>query len=554
MKYLVAAPQWCKLPVKFVSELFDVHTSQIEMYGDRLFLDGDIFDISVLENEGFIIDPFDDDVITIAVDGRSGQIVNYLDEFLLKQIDSICSFKVQNYEFIQRHTGSKWDGVKHFFKKKSRKFDIGLLWRIKTAIERFYKGKRRVEVLDDRPEPEKIAMPDALTVELYPYQLEAVDKAIEMGSGLINIAIRGGKTIVAMEIMRRLEVKTAIVVPRLELLDQIIDELKLKLGIQAGRVGGGVVDVRDITVFMVQTIANHLKPKKLKITDEWKLEEDLTQVKEMQNILNKFHNVIFDECHIIPARTFYTAGSSFDNAKHFYGLTATAFRNDNQDIAIFACVGDIIYKITASELIELGYLVPPTIKFIDIPKGSSMGLNYSKMYKQYVVENETRTGLLVEEIMKLAREGRKILVLVEQIEQGKRIQKHIEDMKVLHSEAKEMNLTAVFVRASGKGAVTPIQRKKIKSDFKAGKIGILIATSGIYGMGVDIPICDALVIAGCGKSKVAVIQRLRCLTPFPGKKDAIVIDTFDQIKWLRAQSIDRMEIYRSEPKFNVVRM
>lgn len=66
---------------------------------------------------------------------------------------------------------------------------------------------------------------------------------------------------------------------------------------------------------------------------------------------------------------------------------------------------------------------------------------------------------------------------------------------------------------------------------------------------------DALILAGAGKSPTRALQRIgRVIRSNSGKKDAVVIDFFDDVKYLRAHSKRREKLYRSEAEFQVIKI
>jgi superfamily II DNA or RNA helicase len=97
------------------------------------------------------------------------------------------------------------------------------------------------------------------------------------------------------------------------------------------------------------------------------------------------------------------------------------------------------------------------------------------------------------------------------------------------------------------------EREKIRDDYRAGLIDILIAST-IYDQGVDIKELDALVPCAGGKSTAKALQRVGRVirtNPEANKRDAFIIDTFDQTHFMKDHSVLRYEIYKSEPAFAV---
>jgi superfamily II DNA or RNA helicase len=92
-------------------------------------------------------------------------------------------------------------------------------------------------------------------------------------------------------------------------------------------------------------------------------------------------------------------------------------------------------------------------------------------------------------------------------------------------------------------------RKQILEDFRAGELDCLVATS-LADEGLDLPILDAVILAGSGMSKVKAMQRIgRAIRKFPGKEKAYIVDFMDKAHYLEKHSKERFEIYGEEKEF-----
>ena len=106
----------------------------------------------------------------------------------------------------------------------------------------------------------KIKMPEKFLngIVLRDYQTTAVDRFLKDKIGILEIGTGGGKTEIAIEVIRRLEMKTLFIVDKVELLRQTKERLEKALGFEIGQLGHGKTDVRMITVATVQTITKNL--------------------------------------------------------------------------------------------------------------------------------------------------------------------------------------------------------------------------------------------------------------------------------------------------------
>ena len=96
------------------------------------------------------------------------------------------------------------------------------------------------------------------------------------------------------------------------------------------------------------------------------------------------------------------------------------------------------------------------------------------------------------------------------------------------------------------------KRDEVKKAIYSGKIDVILAST-IFDIGVDIKCLSALILAGGGKSYVKALQRIgRVIRSYPGKKFAAIVDFYDDIKYLKAHSVNRCKIYMTENGFKVI--
>jgi superfamily II DNA or RNA helicase len=356
----------------------------------------------------------------------------------------------------------------------------------------------------------------ARNVILRDYQAVVVKDALEKKSGLVPVAVGGGKTEIAITIIGAIGARSLFLVTTQELLYQTQDRIQKALGVDVGLIGNGEFEPKHITVGTWQTVYSRGVKRK---------------VQPILDYLQSVDLLVVDECHHLGADVVYDVARVCP-ARYRYGLSGTMFRSDGASLKFYAAIGEQLKGITASELIDQGYLVPPIIKFIKTPEvGFAKGTRWRDVYREAVVENYERNSLLAGEASWMVhREGRQTLVMVSEVAHGKALQAML-DWPFIHSQASE--------------------RSELYQEFKAGNLRGLISTP-IFDEGVDIPGVSGIVLAGAGKSPVKAVQRVgRGLRTAPGKTNVRIIDTFDPVRYLQAQSVARFEMYKSEPKFQV---
>jgi superfamily II DNA or RNA helicase len=475
---------------------------------------------------------------------NSCQIIEEDDVDLYKQVDRLLSYKIQGAEYSKAYKGYtnaqgeevSWDGHRHIMSSTGR-FPPGLFERVKE----FYNQHGIFpEVIDKRhvrelaQEISIISKLRELDKEPRPYQIDAVEKAVQTDRGIIRIATGGGKTLVAGLITAKLGKRTIIYVIGKDLLYQLQSFFSDIFGTEIGIIGDGKCEIRDINIATVWSVGKVLGIKKTKLLDdEGNTKEkdiDPSKFKYIKQMLLDAKVHILDECHLAACDTVQTIAKNI-KAEYVYGMSASPWRDDGADLLIEAFLGRKIVDLSAKKLIEQGWLVPPDIRFLAPAPYPYKSGAYPKIYSKYIVENAQRNQMILKGATKLVEQGFPTLVLFHSI-------KHGESLKQLLSQNLSVGLLS--------GEDNQKQRDKIKDQLEEGKIQCIIA-SKIFDIGIDLPTLSGLIVSGGGKSSVRALQRIgRVIRKNPGKKKAAVLDFADQAPHLNDHAHTRKEIYSQE--------
>ncbi len=377
------------------------------------------------------------------------------------------------------------------------------------------------------------------------YQTEAVAALHEhvctkQTNPCIVLPTGSGKSVMITELIANTNLKTIVYVIGIDLLYQMKETFEHMLGTKVGIIGDGKADIRKINVCTVWTAANALGNKYVPFDDEDRSRKEEWDISNKDNIVKAIRGTemaIYDECQMLAAKTLQVINSASLNARYKYGFSGTPYREDNADLLLEAVCGGIISEVTASELIQKGYLVKPKIHFINVPEyKGKLPTKYQSIYKAYIVENEVRNDKIIKAAEKLLESGRRVLILVKNIKHGQILMDELKDKYIVY-----------FV----KGNVDSDERNRIRQEFLNNNIDIIVA-SVVYDLGVNLPSLDGLILAGAGKSKGRALQRIgRVIRSYPEKKDAIVIDFIDNAKYLLKHTASRMDTYRKESEFDI---
>jgi superfamily II DNA or RNA helicase len=452
-------------------------------------------------------------MIQIEIQNVKSKLVGDLDPKIISALYNKLSAEVVGSYYARQRT-PYWDGRKHFFTKKGLAFATGMVWLVREVLEKF---KIEYEYVDLRIKPkEQLALP-LYNVTLRPYQEQVVNDSVEQQRAVIRISTGGGKTVCIAALVGKLNLTTLILIHRQEIMQQIKETLERILQVPIGTVGAGVVDIKPITISMIQS--SH----------------------ELKDFLPKVEVLMGDEGHHAPCETYWEIAQACPNAYYRYLWTGTDWREDNMSILLDGFAGKKKWDIDASKLIQDGWLVPPTIFLYDFKheRKPRKGMPYSEIYDTEVTNNVERNQLVVDIAMKAVQANKSTLILINYIEHGENL------LKILEKVYPE----AVFIH----GSTEPEKRKKVLQEFKEGTRKLIIS-SNILGEGVDIVKLEVLITARAEASTVAAYQAIgRTLRLSDGKDKAIIVDVFDNnVKYLESHANSRMSVYAKESKYKLV--
>jgi superfamily II DNA or RNA helicase len=320
-----------------------------------------------------------------------------------------------------------------------------------------------------------------------------------------------------IDLIARRGQKALILVHTADLLQQWVWSVKKFLGVNPGIIQGGTQHLgTDITVGMMQTIA---------------------QVPYLpKDFLSAFGLVLVDECHRAPCASISNILHQLP-AHYRYGVTATPYRADGMDFAIFAYVGRVVHTIDSNDLYESGAIIKPQIKALLTQSYAPNCSDYNALLA-HITNDDDRNGLIVHEIGAQARDGHYCLALSARVEHA----------HVLHQRF-QINYPDI-----PSGIVTGQTPKKDREAAiqaaRDGALCVLFATK-LADEGLDIQRLDRLFLTCPSRAHGKVIQQIGRITrPFTGKKDAIVYDFHDHLIGL-ADSQFKTRKYKAYKGYNI---
>lgn len=352
----------------------------------------------------------------------------------------------------------------------------------------------------------------ALANPLRDYQEEAVDKLLENTTWLLHAKTGTGKTYMMMEIARRLQRKTLIVVHNLTQLKQMVEDVETILGFKPNYISGSPVKASDKPyirdVITVLNIDSHDK-----ITD-----------------YDQFGLIMFDECHKYmqaDARREWVGSLS---AEYQYGLTGTPVVNN---------VDNDVFKLHYGErvLVDFTLLEPEFIReATDFTYEMASMDDYMSMESD-LYDYYPRNQKIINLAIKYLGEARKGLIFT----------KRIEHAKWMKNELMKRCPVGVLVEIMI-GETKDTERMEIKERVKNHKWpAIIIGSTEIVGTGFDLPELSFAILTTAEKFEGRIVQYVgRLLRPFPGKPQPIFIDMCDILQpMLDRQATSRLKHFKS---------
>lgn len=442
------------------------------------------------------------------------------------------SYRPKGYYFSPKYQEGIWDGYTRLYNIKNKSFRSGLLSKTINLL----KDKGYTIILNNFPYKQSKPLRKILykngkneDVELRSYQKDAVITAIEKRFGIIQAPPRSGKTLIVVAIIdNEYEFPVTFFVRSKDLAYQTLNIFKNNFASKSiGFICDGICEIGDINIITIQSAYSAYNKKYVdKSIPE---EKEIIHKEKVRYLINNAKVVFVDECHHLQSSTSRFIMDKSYNAILKLGLSATPFPDKEEAILVEESVGSVIFKISYSELIRLGYLMKPYIYMYKLPKLNING-NYRSIYSKAVINNEFLNELVKELVKKLNTLGKSVVIQTEFIQHTKNMAKILDCEYLVGNDSME-------------------KRQQLINDLNDKKILCLVST--LFEEGLDIASLDYTINLAGGLSNISTFQRMRSITAYKSKTTAGIIDFIHQCKYLKAHSKKRLDLYSLEPEFNI---
>ena len=298
--------------------------------------------------------------------------------------------------------------------------------------------------------------------QLFDYQKEALEYFTNQNQGILVAPPGSGKTIMGLALITNKLQPALIITHRKQIYNQWLDRIEDFLKIPKREIGQYVSAKKTVknpvTVAMIQTLA---------------------KAPDLKAVASQFGLVLVDECHHMPAKTFRDVITQF-SPRYLYGLTATPTRKNNDEKLIFVYLGDILHTVPKDYNQQIT-TASPKLKLIiqetNLSVPFSIGVAQFSVLSKILTFDSQRNRMIVEDILKEAKLGKKCLVLTERKD---------------HAEALSLYLKKDFEVITLTGTLVPRKRREKEKQVSDGHFQILIATGQLLGEGTSLKNIDCL--------------------------------------------------------------
>lgn len=396
--------------------------------------------------------------------GNSYSIIKGLSPAAEKALQKELSYEVDPQA---AYYGGRFGSKRKSLLDRQGSFPSGLVARVEAYIAKLNLGPITRFDSRSRPITGSVSLkPDFNGIQPYDDQVKAADAAVAFRHSCISMPTGSGKSMVMALVIAKLQVKTLIVVPTLEIKRQLSAGLERTFG-----------KTKHIRVENIGAAA--LK----KATD--------------------YDMLIIDECHHSASKTYGKLNkTAWQGIYYRLFLTATPFRTQAEEMLLYEGIaGPVRFKLSYSEAVAKKYIVPVEAYYLEVPKQQTNAVSWAEVYREHVVRNNPRNEMIAALLHQLGDAS--TLCLVKEIEHG----------EILSEMA-----GLPFVNGQDEDSRRYIEQ------FNSGAIKQLIGTTGVLGEGIDTKPAEFIIVAGLGKAKSSFMQSVgRGVRQYPGKESAKIV-------------------------------
>jgi superfamily II DNA or RNA helicase len=346
--------------------------------------------------------------------------------------------------------------------------------------------------------PPDMSKMDLIGITPLPFQVEAVQTALKAVNGIVKATTAAGKSAcIFLCTQVKSDIPWIVLTSDRKVAAQLADEFERMTGEKAGRlIASGAWKFERVTFGTFSQLEN-------------KLLDSSVMAK-----LNTFKGLIVDEVHESAASTRMAVLLALQTYYRI-GFSATPFgRSDGRNEFTIGAVGPQVFEVCAPEMIALGRVAKPIIRFVSFThknvRQEHVSHKWETIYKRSIVENKERNQLILD-ILDVA--AKPALIFADRIKHG----------LTLTNLVTKAGYNTRFISGD-----TPLSTAEEQIKALDRNILDVIVTNKVMNAGVSIPNLASVIIASAGKAVIATVQRLgRPMRRPDGKDQCEYWDVYD---------------------------
>ena len=423
----------------------------------------------------------------------------------LYSLSDVFSYMVPNPQFIPKVKSGQWDGKIRLVNSRNKTMPVGLLNRLQNYcnhMEMQLVSEVSIEP-NDFSEDECEAFVQSLELQITPrdYQIQAFIHAIRNQRSLIVSPTGSGKSLIlylTTEFCVQLGLKVLVIVPTVNLVTQMAQDF---LNYSEGR-----RDVKQIRSGTDKEFDSDV------VISTW---QSLQRMDKSD--FSSVDAVIVDECHLATGAVLQKILNYCSNADFRLGTTGTLTGEKVHEMMLIAAIGEPKQFVTTDDLIRDNVLSPLKINCLVLRHEQSPSIYDYQSEIDYIINHHARNRYIINLTKSL--KGNTLVLF-------SRVETH---GKVLYEMLEKENLAQnlFFMAGETKGEVRENIRQHVRENADG---NIIVASSGVFSTGIDIPALHNVIFASPTKSKIRVLQSIgRILRVHGSKETAVVYDIVDKL-------------------------
>lgn len=462
----------------------------------------------------------------------------------LMSVSEYFTKRPPNYMYAPSYKSGKWDGTIRLFNRASGLLPFGLynelfkccdLKRIDYSLSEDLQNDLEFDDFDEDLFEEVLQYFDKTKIkkeiEARDYQIEGAKLSLRHRRGQLHHATGSGKTftlyLILMYLLRKNpNEKCMVVVPTIGLVNQFKSDF-IEFGVDVDKyIGKFYSKEKDLT-----------KPI---VVGTWQ------SLQKEDEFLKSVSICVTDENHQAKALNIRVLLEKCINTKVRIGMSGSQHENECDVLTVEGSFGPILSVVKASELIDRGFASPVEIVQLqlhyrpEIVRGlkeirKSEGGKKAYDAEKDVIQASQGRKILVKKLIENRGEKENVLLLFDEIEFGEGVRDYLKESFP--------NRIVYYVD----GGVKADDREKIRLDSNIQEGIIIVASTGTFSVGMNLPKLHCLIFLWIGKSSVRLQQSIgRGLRVHFTKEKLTIYDLADKLHYSTDHAVKRVQFYFSQ--------